>query len=170
MHRDKTYFFVVTLLLLGFVFSASAQNIDLSQKLAVDPNVITGEFDNGLKYVIRVNEKPENRAEVRLTINAGSILEDDDQQGLAARRAQFVACAASRKSAKSQFEFNRDQALVLSAVTDAASTADRTRTCNSSRSSTTPSASAGSTGPSGAGCCRRSRPTPSCSRPGVSTK
>lgn len=83
MHRDKMNVFVVTLFLFGFLFSAFAQEVDLSQKLPIDPNVITGHFDNGLKYIIRVNEKPENRAEVRLTINAGSILEDDDQQGLA---------------------------------------------------------------------------------------
>ncbi len=40
-------------------------------------------FPNGLRYLIRVNTKPEKRAELRLVVNAGSILEDDDQLGLA---------------------------------------------------------------------------------------
>jgi len=40
-------------------------------------------LQNGLTYYIRVNKKPENRAEVRLVVNAGSVLENDDQQGYA---------------------------------------------------------------------------------------
>ena len=38
---------------------------------------------NGLTYYIRTNAKPEKRAELRLIVNAGSVLEDDDQRGLA---------------------------------------------------------------------------------------
>ena len=36
-----------------------------------------------MRYYIRANKKPEKRAELRLVVKAGSILEDDDQQGLA---------------------------------------------------------------------------------------
>ncbi len=56
---------------------------DLSATLPVDPQVTIGRFDNGLQYVIRTNKKPEKRAELRLVVNVGSILEDDDQLGLA---------------------------------------------------------------------------------------
>ena len=52
-------------------------------QIPLDPAIRTGRFDNGLTYFIRENHKPENRAELRLIVNAGSILEDDDQQGLA---------------------------------------------------------------------------------------
>ena len=55
----------------------------LSQKLPVDPAFRIGELENGMKYYIRKNKKPENRVELRLAVNAGSILEDDDQKGLA---------------------------------------------------------------------------------------
>ena len=55
----------------------------LTDTLPVDPKVTVGELDNGVRYYIRANKKPENRAELRLVINAGSVLEDDDQQGLA---------------------------------------------------------------------------------------
>ncbi|MEX2607736.1 MAG: insulinase family protein [Kiritimatiellia bacterium] len=48
-----------------------------------DPNWVSGELENGLRYFIRQNEKPEERAELRLVVNAGSILEKEDQQGLA---------------------------------------------------------------------------------------
>lgn len=56
---------------------------DLNQKIPVDSNILIGQFENGLKYYIRENKKPENRAELRLVVKAGSILEDDDQVGLA---------------------------------------------------------------------------------------
>ncbi|MBI9098190.1 MAG: insulinase family protein, partial [Spirochaetaceae bacterium] len=48
-----------------------------------DPQIITGVLDNGLRYYIRENTYPENRAVLRLAVNAGSVLEDEDQQGLA---------------------------------------------------------------------------------------
>ncbi len=51
--------------------------------LPLDPAVTTGTLDNGLRYFIRKNGRPENRAELRLVVNAGSILEDAEQQGLA---------------------------------------------------------------------------------------
>jgi len=48
-----------------------------------DPHVIIGTLPNGLRYYIRRNAKPEKRAELRLVVKAGSILEDEDQRGLA---------------------------------------------------------------------------------------
>lgn len=60
-----------------------AQNINLKQPLPVDPDVKIGRLDNGLIYYIRYNKMPEKRVDMRLVVNAGSILENDDQQGLA---------------------------------------------------------------------------------------
>ncbi len=48
-----------------------------------DPAVRSGTLDNGLRYVVRANDEPHGRAELRLVVDAGSILEDDDQRGLA---------------------------------------------------------------------------------------
>jgi len=56
---------------------------DLKSSLPTDPNVKVGKLENGLTYYIRKNSKPENKAELRLVVNAGSILENEDQQGLA---------------------------------------------------------------------------------------
>jgi zinc protease len=57
--------------------------LDLNRPLPVDSKITIGKLENGLTYYIRENRKPENRAELRLAVNAGSVLEDDDQQGLA---------------------------------------------------------------------------------------
>lgn len=51
--------------------------------LPLDPSVTVGRLANGLRYYIRVNEKPEARAELRLAVNVGSVLEDEKQLGLA---------------------------------------------------------------------------------------
>ena len=51
--------------------------------LPVDPALTIGHLDNGLRYYIRVNRRPETRAEIWLILNAGSMQEDDDQLGLA---------------------------------------------------------------------------------------
>ena len=63
--------------------AGSAAAAALTQTLPADPQVTIGTFPNGLRYYIRVNRKPENRAELRLVVNAGSVLEDPDQLGLA---------------------------------------------------------------------------------------
>ncbi len=51
--------------------------------LPKDPNVRTGTLANGMRYVIRHNEKPEQRLELRLVVDVGSVLEHDSEQGLA---------------------------------------------------------------------------------------
>ncbi len=51
--------------------------------IPVDPGIRKGKLENGLTYYIRENRKPENRAQVWLAVNAGSVLEDEDQLGLA---------------------------------------------------------------------------------------
>ncbi len=55
----------------------------LDSTIPVDPKIKIGKLENGLTYYIRQNKKPESRAELRLVVKAGSILEDEDQLGLA---------------------------------------------------------------------------------------
>ncbi len=68
---------------LGGVGSKKEKKSDLTAKVPVDKKVRIGKLDNGLTYYIRANKKPEGRVQFRLAINAGSILEDEDQLGLA---------------------------------------------------------------------------------------
>ncbi len=63
--------------------AASVAAYPLDRLMPVDPEVTVGTLPNGLRYYVRANGKPARRAELRLVVRAGSVLEDDDQQGLA---------------------------------------------------------------------------------------
>lgn len=54
-----------------------------AQLLPIDPSVRMGALPNGMRYYIQHNPKPENRAELRLAVHAGSLQEDEKQLGLA---------------------------------------------------------------------------------------
>ena len=89
--------YLIVFLLITFIFSSCATtkqvvipeyeaemaSMDLHESLPVDSSIVIGELENGLTYYIRKNLKPEKRAELRLVVKTGSVLEDDDQQGLA---------------------------------------------------------------------------------------
>lgn len=51
--------------------------------LPVDKEVTIGKLENDITYYIKKNQKPEKRAELYIIVNAGSVLENDDQLGLA---------------------------------------------------------------------------------------
>jgi zinc protease len=48
-----------------------------------DSALVMGTLPNGLRYYLRANHAPAHRVELRLAVNAGSVLEDKDQQGFA---------------------------------------------------------------------------------------
>ena len=73
----------ITLGLLILPASLWAQVADLNQKIPNDPDVRIGKLENGLTYYIRKNAKPEKKVDLRMVLNAGSILETDKQVGLA---------------------------------------------------------------------------------------
>jgi zinc protease len=54
-----------------------------AQTLPLDPAVRTGKLANGFTYYIRHNEEPKNRVVFYLANKLGSVLEDEDQRGLA---------------------------------------------------------------------------------------
>ena len=51
--------------------------------LPFDPAVVRGALSNGLVYYIRHNEEPRGRGQLSLVVKAGSVLEEDEQRGLA---------------------------------------------------------------------------------------
>ncbi len=74
------------LVLAALAPAAAAQEPALASPdrfLPIDPAVRTGTLENGLRYYVRANDEPRDRAELRLVVDAGSVLEDDDQRGLA---------------------------------------------------------------------------------------
>ena len=99
---------ILALLAAGALFASCAStpkststDDPLAQVLPIDPQVKTGTLDNGFRYVIRKNIKPENRAELRLVVNVGSVLEDEDQQGLA-HFAEHMAFNGTKNFAKQE--------------------------------------------------------------------
>ncbi len=62
---------------------AGTTEIESGDPLPLDPAVRVGTLDNGLTYYIQRNTEPQDRAELRLAVDAGSVLERPDQLGLA---------------------------------------------------------------------------------------
>ncbi|MYM33500.1 insulinase family protein [Duganella sp. FT94W] len=80
MSKPLTFAALIAGLLL--TISAAAAPV-LSERMPSNPAVRVGKLDNGLSYYIEQNAKPAQRVELRLVVNAGSVLEDDDQRGMA---------------------------------------------------------------------------------------
>ena len=78
----KVVFAIISFFVISF-YSYSQHVKNENVQLPIDENVKIGKLDNGLAYYIRKNTMPEKRVEMRLAINAGSLYETDEQQGLA---------------------------------------------------------------------------------------
>jgi zinc protease len=81
MKNLKIAFLLILAILLSQVISAQISNP--GSPIPPDQNIRIGKLDNGLTYYIKYNKKPEQRMEMRLAVNTGSICETDGQQGLA---------------------------------------------------------------------------------------
>lgn len=68
---------------LFIVSSTWAQSNELNNIIPLNPNVRYGKLSNGMTYYIQKNTTPQKRCDLRLVVNAGSILENNSQQGLA---------------------------------------------------------------------------------------
>ncbi len=69
--------------------------------LPLDPAVKRAQLTNGLTYYVRKNARPAKRAVLWLVVDAGSVLEDDDQRGLA-HFLEHMAFNGTRKYAKNE--------------------------------------------------------------------
>ena len=83
-----------------YVASAQQKTGTATAPLPFDSAVTVGTLSNGMRYYIRENHKPEKRAELRLVVNAGSILEDDDQRGLAHFLEHMAFKGTTRRSSR----------------------------------------------------------------------
>ncbi|MDR0301874.1 MAG: insulinase family protein [Treponema sp.] len=54
-----------------------------TDKVPLTGRAITGTLPNGLRYFIIENQRPENRAHLALVVNAGSVLEIEEERGFA---------------------------------------------------------------------------------------
>ena len=71
------------LLLLSSLLVLSACSAKGEAQLVMDKKIKTGSLENGMHYYVMQNKEPENRIMLRLVVNAGSNMEDEDQRGLA---------------------------------------------------------------------------------------
>ena len=69
--------------------------------LPFDPTVVRGTLGNGLSYYIRHNEEPRGRAQLSLVVKAGSVLEEEEQRGLA-HFVEHMAFNGTERFAKQQ--------------------------------------------------------------------
>ena len=76
----QSYLLLASLLLLLGTAILQAQQMP---PIPVDNKVRTGKLENGLTYFIRENKLPENRADFYIVQKVGSILEEENQRGLA---------------------------------------------------------------------------------------
>lgn len=74
-------FLVLSLLFL--IHSVGYSQDKLEELVPLDDKVHTGQLENGLKYYIQYNPKPENKLELRLALKAGAMQENENQLGLA---------------------------------------------------------------------------------------
>lgn len=65
------------------VKAPAAKAITVANPIPNDPNVIIGKLPNGLTYYIRKNTEPNKRAELYLGNKIGSLMETEEQLGLA---------------------------------------------------------------------------------------
>jgi len=64
-------------------FSGANAAVDLNEPIRFERDLKVGKLANGLTYYIKRNARPEKQLEMKLVLKAGSIVEDDDQRGLA---------------------------------------------------------------------------------------
>ncbi|KAK7399022.1 hypothetical protein VNO78_10197 [Psophocarpus tetragonolobus] len=71
--------------------------VDMDQLLSEQPfGVDYGTLENGLRYYVRCNSKPRMRAALALAVRAGSVLEEEDERGVA-HIVEHLAFSATRR-------------------------------------------------------------------------
>ena len=73
-------FFLLSLLLVTPLVGQWPQD---ASDLKPDPKAVFGRLDNGLRYVVLPHDEPPGRASLRIYMDVGSLMEADDQQGMA---------------------------------------------------------------------------------------
>ncbi len=104
--KRLSFLFIILLLTLSTIISQKKDNnsektIKLTDQLPIDKEITQGTLQNGFKYFIKRNPKPVKRAYLQLIVNAGSLLEDDNQLGLA-HFTQHMAFDSSKKFSKKE--------------------------------------------------------------------
>jgi zinc protease len=89
-------------------------------------NLRHGKLPSGLRYYIYENRKPENRANLTLAVNAGAVLEDDDENGLAHFVEHMAFNGTARFSESEVVDYLRSLGMRFGADVNAYTSADET--------------------------------------------
>ena len=65
------------------IFILFSNGLRAKDQFPIDETITYGKLDNGFTYYIRNNEKPKNKVYIKLVIKAGSVMEEENQLGLA---------------------------------------------------------------------------------------
>ena len=109
--------------------AADAPNAKWAQDgsdLKPDPKAVFGSLDNGLKYIILPNSEPPKRVSLRLHLMAGSLMEEDDQQGLAHFMEHMAFNGTKNYPADEMVEFFQRLGMAFGADTNAHTSFDET--------------------------------------------
>ena len=75
--------FCIFIIFFFFFNISKADKLGFNSNLKLNNEIIYGKLDNGFTYYIKRNLKPKNKASIHLILKAGSLMEDDNQLGLA---------------------------------------------------------------------------------------
>ena len=119
----KRLLFIYVLLICGSIFAQPfPQNgLKAKDKVPFMPKAKTGVLKNGLTYYVLENKMPAGRAFINLAVNAGSVLEEENERGLA----HFVEHMAFNGTAR--FPNRRLSIICVRSVCDSAPTSTPTR-------------------------------------------
>jgi zinc protease len=100
--------------------------LDPKETVPIMENLRQGILDNGLHYYIYENRKPEGRAALTLAVNAGAVLEDDDENGLAHFVEHMAFNGTARFSETEVVDYLRSLGMRFGADANAYTTSDET--------------------------------------------
>ncbi|OQW97771.1 MAG: hypothetical protein BWK74_05845, partial [Desulfobacteraceae bacterium A6] len=82
-------------------YALAEKNINFSSwpheesDLKPDPSVIYGRLTNGFRYILMKNHEPKDRVNIRLNVQAGSMQEEDGEEGLAHYLEHILFCGST---------------------------------------------------------------------------
>ncbi len=120
--------FLLSLLAVTAVFARAAAPkwAHEGSDLKPDSKAVFGTLENGLRYVILPNAEPPKRVSLRLHLQAGSLMEEDDQQGLAHFMEHMAFNGTKNYPADEMVEFFQRLGMAFGADTNAHTSFDET--------------------------------------------
>ncbi|GMO19686.1 MAG: insulinase family protein [Termitinemataceae bacterium] len=130
----KNLFVFIPILIISIFFSACDKDSAAKygslgapdDEIPLNPELRYGTLPSGLKYFIFENKKPENRALITLAVNAGSVLEEENERGIAHFVEHMAFNSTERFPGTEVVEYLRSLGMRFGADVNAYTSFDRT--------------------------------------------